>query len=100
MAAHPTPQRLTDTEARLVERHVGVLDLVARCAQAVERREWFYLCDKTPALEVAAGRLAEAAGTAYAAWYADRHVVRAHLVRAVVAHQGGHYLAGRLLHPD
>jgi len=88
MAIHPTPERLTEVEARLAERHVGLLDLVSRCAQAVERGDWFYLCDKATALEVAAGGLAEAAGKAYAAWYADRGAVRAQVVRAAVAHQG------------
>src|SRR6266704_2630596 len=100
MAAHPTPRRLTEVEARLAERYVGVLDLVSRCAQAVERGDWLYVCDKATALEVAAGRLAEADGKAYAAWYADRGAVRAQVVRAAVAHQGRHCLAGRLLHPD
>ncbi len=91
--------RLTGAEIGLVERYVSVLDLVWRCAQAVERGDWSALCEQTTWLEAAASRLAETAGTASAAWHADRSVVRVALVRAAVTLQGRRCHAVRAVHP-
>ena len=57
--------RLTTTEVRLVEQYVSVLDYVSRCAQAIDRGDWFYLYDKAGTLADEAERLAEIAREAY-----------------------------------
>jgi hypothetical protein len=87
---------LTSTELRLVERYVWVLDLVSRCAQGIDRGDWYYLWDKAADLERRAGELAEIAQ----AVRDGRRRPRAQVVRAAVAHHGRHYRAGRLLHPE
>jgi hypothetical protein len=89
---------LTSNELRLVEDYVWVLDYVSRCALGVDRADWFYLYDKANELQRAAGRLAEVAHAAYQA-STEGHGPRPEAVRAVVAWQGRHYRAGRLLHP-
>jgi hypothetical protein len=86
---------LTTTETRLVEQYVSVLDYVSRCAQAIERGDWFYLHDKADALAFQAERLAAIAHEAY---QAPRRP-RVQAVRAAVAWFGRHYRAARLLHP-
>jgi hypothetical protein len=91
---------LTPTELRLVERYVWVLDLVSRCAQGIDRGDWYYLWDKAAALERRAGELAEVAGEIAQATRDGRRRPRAQVVRAAVAHYGRHYRAGRLLHPE
>jgi hypothetical protein len=86
---------LSATELRLVEQYVSVLDYVSRCAQAIERGDWFYLRDKAGALAREAEGLAVVAGEAYDA----PRRPRAQAVGAAVAWFGRHYRAGRLLHP-
>jgi hypothetical protein len=98
MGAHPTP-RLTDTEIRLAEQYVSVLDFVSRCAQAIDGGDWFYLYDKAGQLEDAAGRLAKIAGETWHEIDAGKPRPRAEAMRAAVAWFGRHYRAARLLHP-
>jgi hypothetical protein len=88
-------RRLTDSEVRLVEQYVSVLDYVSRCAQAIDHGDWFYLYDKAGTLAEEAGRLAELAREAYDAPRRPRKEA----VGAAVAWFGRHYRAGRLLHP-
>ncbi len=76
-----------------------VLDFVSRCAQAIDTGNWHYLWAKTAQLEDAAGGLARVANQTWEQVSAGRPRPRAEVVRAEVAHQGRHYLAGRLLHP-
>jgi hypothetical protein len=95
MAASSQRNELTTAERRLVEQYVSVLDYVARCAQAIDHSDWFYLYDKADTLAEKAGRLAELAREAYDA----PRRPRAAAVGAAVAWQGRHYWAGRLLHP-
>jgi hypothetical protein len=89
---------LTPAELRLVEEYVWVLDYVSRCAQGVDRADWFYLYDKAGELQQAAGRLAELAHDAYQA-HTEGRGPRPEAVRAAVAWHGRLYRAGRLLHP-
>jgi hypothetical protein len=88
-----------DAEARLAGQYVGVLALVWRCAQVLERGDLFALCEHTTYLEPAAERLAETAGRAFAAWDADPGAVRPEQVRKTVAHQRHASPAVALLHP-
>src|SRR6266542_101171 len=94
-----TPAAPTDAEIRLVEQYVRVLDFVSRCAQAIDTGNWHYLWAKTAQLEDAAGGLARVANQTWEQVSAGRPRPRAEVVRAEVAHQGRHSLAGRLLHP-
>ena len=98
MPSAPNSRRLTNTELRLAEQYVSVLDFVSRCAQAVEEGNWYYLLDKSRQLEDAAERLQGIAGEAYEAAQAGKRP-RADAVRAAVAWYGRHYRAARLLHP-
>jgi hypothetical protein len=91
---------LADTETRLVERYVWVLDLVSRCAQGLDAGDWYYLADKAGDLAYRAERLAEVASEiAQAVRDGRRGRPRALVVRAAVAVHGRQYRAGRLLHP-
>jgi hypothetical protein len=90
--------RLTPGELRLVEQYVSVLDYLSRCAQGVDRGDWFYLYDKAGELATAAQRLSQLAHDAYQA-ATQGHGPRPAVVRAAVAWHGRHYRAGRLLHP-
>jgi hypothetical protein len=90
--------RLTPTELRLVEQYVWVLDFMSRCAQGVDRGDWFYLYDKAGELASAAHRLTQTAHEGYEA-STQGHGPRPQAVGAAVAYQGRHYRAGRLLHP-
>ncbi len=47
MPSAPNSRQLTNTEIRLAEQYVSVLDFVSRCAQAVEEGNWYYLLDKS-----------------------------------------------------
>ena len=49
--------KLTNTEVRLAEQYVSVLDFVSRSAQAIDHGDWFYLYDKASELEEVAGLL-------------------------------------------
>jgi hypothetical protein len=98
MPPAPNSRQLTNTEIRLAEQYVSVLDFVSRCAQAVEEGSWFYLLDEGRQLEDAAERLQGIAGEAYEATRAGTRP-RADAVRAAVAWYGRHYRAARLLHP-
>ena len=98
MPSAPNSRQLTNTEIRLAEQYVSVLDFVSRCAQAVEEGNWYYLLDKSRQLEDAAERLQGIAGEAYRATRAGNRP-RADAVRAAVAWSGRHYRAARLLHP-
>jgi hypothetical protein len=91
--------RLTTSEVRLVEQYVGVLDYVSRCAQAVEREDWFYLYDKTAELAVRAERLAETAADLWRTIDTQRRRPPRGAIAAAVTRHGSHYRAGRLLHP-
>jgi hypothetical protein len=92
-----TPATPTDSEIRLVEQYVRVLDFVSRCAQAIDGGDWFYLYSKTTQLQNAADGLARVAGQTWQEIDAGRP--RREVVRAEVAYAGRHYRAGRLLHP-
>jgi hypothetical protein len=87
--------QLTTTEVCLVEQYVSVLDFVARCAQAIDHGDWFYLYDKAGTLADQAERLAEVAREAYDAPRRPHKEA----VRTAVAWFGRHYRAARLLHP-
>jgi hypothetical protein len=92
--------RLTTTEARLVELHVGVLDYVSGCAQAIDTDDWFYLYDKSAELAVGAERLAELAAELWRTIDRQRQLPRRAAIAAAVAWHGRHYRAGRMLHPQ
>jgi hypothetical protein len=93
---------LTDTETRLVEDYLWVIDLVSSCAQGLDGGDWYYLNDKAQDLARRAERLAETAGEIAQAVRDDRpgSRPRREAVRAAVALHGRHYRAGRLLHPQ
>jgi hypothetical protein len=90
--------RLTTSQARLVEQYVSVLDYVSRCAQAIERDDWFYLYDKSTELAVRAQRLAEVAAELWRTIDTQRRRPPQGAIAAAVAWHGRHYRAGRLLH--
>jgi hypothetical protein len=93
---------LTDTETRLVEDYLWVIDLVSRCAQGLDGGDWYYLADKAQDLARRAERLANTAGQIAQAVRDETPEPRPRreAVRAAVAHHGRHYRAGRLLHPQ
>ena len=93
---------LTDTETRLVEDYLWVIDLVSRCAQGLDGGDWCYLADKAQDLARRAERLADTAAAIAQAIRDQRPGPRPRreAVRAAVAHHGRHYRAGRLLHPQ
>jgi hypothetical protein len=91
--------KLTNTEVRLAEQYVRVLDFVSRCAQAIEHGDWFYLYDKASELEDVAGRLARVAGQTWDEISAGKPQPRPEAMRMAVAQLGRHYRAARLLHP-
>jgi hypothetical protein len=99
MTTRATPTGPTDAEIRLAEQYVRVLDFVSRCAQAIDTGNWHYLTDKAGQLEHAAGSLHDVARETWREIDASGPRSRTAVVRAEVAHQGRHYLAGRLLHP-
>ena len=90
--------QLTTTEVRLVEQYLRVLDLVSRCAQAVDTDDWFYLLDKVRQLEYAAEHLTDVAQAHWKAIEQGRRPRRGAIAAAVAVH-GRHYRAARLLHP-
>jgi 3-methyladenine DNA glycosylase AlkD len=90
--------KLTSTEVRLVEQYLRVLDLVSRCAQAVDGYDWWYLLDKTRQLQYAAEHLTDVAQTHWQAIEQGRRPRRG-AIAAAVATGGRHYRAARLLHP-
>jgi hypothetical protein len=96
------PAELTDTEARLVEAYLWVIDLVSRCAQGLDGGDWYYLADKAQDLARRAERLADTAGQIAQAIRDDQAGPRPRreAMRAAVAFHGRHYRAGRLLHPQ
>jgi len=91
--------KLTNTEVRLAEQYVSVLDFVSRCAQAIDSGDWFYLSDKSSELEDVAGRLARVAGETWDEIKAGKPRLRPEAMRMAVAQFGRHYRAARLLHP-
>jgi hypothetical protein len=91
--------RLTTSQLRLVEQYVSVLDYLSRCAQAVERDDWFYLYDKSAELALQAERLAETAAELWRTIDTQRRRPPRGAIAAAVAWHGRHYRAGRLLHP-
>ena len=91
--------RLTTSEARLVQEYVSVLDYLSRCAQAVEREDWFYLYDKSAELAVRAQRLAELAAELWRTIDTQRRLPRRGAIGAAVAWHGRHSRAARLLRP-
>ena len=90
---------LTGTEVRLVEQYLCVLDLVSRCAQAVDTDDWSYLLDKARQLHYAAEHLTDVAQTHWQAIEQGRRPHRGAIAAAVALH-GHHYRAARLLHPS
>jgi hypothetical protein len=93
------PGPLTDTEVRLAERYVRVLDFVSRCAQAIDHGDCCYLREKARQLEDAAGRLATVADQTWQQRSAGTPRPRTQAIRAAVAHAGRHDRAAQLLHP-
>ncbi len=91
--------KLTNTEVRLAEQYVRVLDFVSRCAQAIDHGDWFYLYDKASELQDAASRLARVAGETWDEIKAGKPRLRPEAMRMAVAQFGRHYRAARLLHP-
>jgi hypothetical protein len=93
---------LTDTEPRLVEDYLWVIDLASRCTHGLDGSDWSYLNDKAHDLARRAERLADTAGQIAQAVGDDRPGLRPRreAVRAAVAHHGRHDRAGRLLHPQ
>jgi hypothetical protein len=93
---------LTDTETRLVEDYLWVIDLVSRCAQGLDGGDWYYLADKAQDLARRATRLAEVAAEIAQAIRDNQPESRPRreAVGAAVAYHGRHYRAGRLLHPQ
>ena len=92
---------LTDTETRLVEDYLWVIDLVSRCAQGLDGDDWYYLNDKAQDLARRAARLADTAGEiAHVRDDRPGSRPRREAVRVAVAFGGRHYRAGRLLHPQ
>ncbi len=91
--------KLTNTEVRLAEQYVSVLDFVSRCAQAIDHGDWFYLYDKASELQDAASRLARVAGETWDEIKAGKPRLRPEAMRMAVAQFGRHYRAARLLHP-
>ena len=89
---------LTDTEMRLVEQYVSVLDYASRCAQAIDTDDWFYLADKARQLEYAAEQLTDVAQQLWKAVQQGQRPARG-LIGAEVTIHARHYRAGRLLHP-
>jgi hypothetical protein len=98
----PDMAALTDTETRLVEDYLWVIDLVSRCAQGLDGGDWYYLNDKAQDLARRAERLADTAAEIAQAIRDNRpgSRPRREAVRAAVAFHGRHYRAGRLLHPQ
>ena len=92
--------RLTTSEVRLVEQYVSVLDYVARCAQAIDSDDWFYLYDKSAELAVRTQRLAELTAELWRRIDRQRQLPRRSAIAAAVAWHGRYYRAGRLLHPQ
>jgi hypothetical protein len=90
---------LTGPEVRLVEQYLRVLDLVSRCAQAVDGDDWWYLLDKARQLEYAAEHLTDVAQAHWQAIERGRRPGRGAIAAAVAA-GGRHYRAARLLHPS
>ena len=86
--------RFTDTEIRLIERYVSVLDFVSRCAQAVDEEHAHYLWDKAGQLERAAANLHEELGHT-----SGKPRIRKGALVGGVRELGRHYRACRLLHP-
>jgi hypothetical protein len=99
MPAPAEPGKLTNTEVRLAEQYVSVLDFVSRCALAIDSGDWFYLWDKAGQLQDAAGRLARIARETCREIDAGKPWPRKEAMRAAVVHFGRHYRAARLLHP-
>jgi hypothetical protein len=92
--------KLTSTEFRLVEQYLRVLDLVSRCAQAVDGDDWCYLLDKARQLEYATEHLTDVAQTHWKAIEQGRRPRRGAIAAAVaVLGRHRHYRAARLLHP-
>ena len=89
---------LTDSEVRLVEQYLRVLDFVSRCAQAVDGDDWCYLLDKARQLEYAAEHLTDVAQAHWKQVERGRRPRRGAIAAAVAVH-GRHYRAARLLHP-
>ena len=96
----PDKAALTDTETRLVEDYLWVIDLVSRCAQGLDGGDWYYLADKATALAFQAERLAAITAEVEQAGRRSGRWPRPEAIRAAVAHHGRHYRAARLLHPD
>jgi hypothetical protein len=90
--------KLTATEVRVVEQYLRVLDLVSRCAQAVDGDDWCYLLDKARQLQYAAEHLTDVAHTRWKTVERGRRPRRG-AIAAAVATGGRHYRAARLLHP-
>src|SRR6266540_5620871 len=99
MTTPTSPTGATGAEIRLAEQYVRVLDFVSRCAQAIDGGNWHYLWAKTTQLQDATADLARIADRTWEQVSAGGPRPRAEVVRAEVAYQGRHYLAGRLLHP-
>ncbi len=93
-------ERLTTAEVALAERYTRVLESVSRCAEQVERGDWFALRTWADHLEDAACQLAQATAATCRQLSAGKPRPRPKAVRAGVVHLGRRYQAARLLHPD
>jgi hypothetical protein len=92
-------ERLTPAEVALAERYTRVLEAVSRCAEQMERGDWFALRTWTDHLEDAACQLAQILAQTCRQISAGKPPPRPAAVRAGVVHLGRRYQAARLLHP-
>jgi hypothetical protein len=90
---------LTPAEVTLAERYTRVLESVSRCAEQVERGDWFAVRTWADHLEDAACQLAQILAETCRQISAGKPPPRAAAVRTGVVHLGRRYQAARLLHP-
>jgi hypothetical protein len=93
-------ERLTTNEVALAERYTHVLEAVSRCAEQMERGDWFALRTWADHLEDAACQLAQVLAETCRQITTGKPPPRPAAVRAGVVHLGRRYAAARLLHPE
>jgi hypothetical protein len=93
-------ERLTTSEVALSTQYTRVLEAVSRCAEQVERGDWFALRTWADHLEDAACQLAQVLAKTCRQISVSKPPPRPQAVRAGVVHLGRRYPAARLLHPE